>query len=88
MLGAYALAYPRAKVLTLVPLFFFFQIVAIPALVLLGVWFLFQFIAGTMSTGGASGGVAWWAHIGGFIYGVVIMGLIARRRRSRVELAG
>ena len=88
VLGAYALAFPRARVLTLIPLFFFFQVVAIPALVLLGVWFLFQFIAGAMSIGAASGGVAWWAHIAGFLFGLLVMGMISRGQRSRAELAG
>jgi membrane associated rhomboid family serine protease len=81
VLGAYALAFPRARVLTLIPIIFFFQIVAIPALVLLGIWFLFQFISGTLSFGSGSGGVAWWAHIAGFVFGFVAMGLFARKQR-------
>lgn len=83
VLGAYALAFPRARVLTLIPIIFFFQIVAIPALVLLGIWFLFQFISGTLSFGSGSGGVAWWAHIAGFVFGFVAMGLFARKQRAR-----
>jgi membrane associated rhomboid family serine protease len=84
VLGAYALAFPRARVMTLIPLFFFFQVVAVPALVVLGLWFVFQFIAGTMSLGAAgSGGVAWWAHIAGFAYGFVFMGILSRRQRAR-----
>ncbi len=82
VLGAYALAFPRARVLTLIPIVFFFQIVAIPALVLLGIWFLFQFISGTLSFGSGSGGVAWWAHIAGFVFGFVAMGLFARQQRT------
>ena len=82
VLGAYAFAFPRARVLTLIPLFFFFQVVAIPALVLLGVWFVFQFISGTMSFGASSGGVAWWAHIAGFLFGVVVMAVMNRRERA------
>ncbi|MCE9628200.1 MAG: rhomboid family intramembrane serine protease [Candidatus Eisenbacteria bacterium] len=83
VLGAYALAFPRARVLTLIPIIFFFQIVAIPALVLLGIWFLFQFISGTLSFGSGSGGVAWWAHIAGFVFGFVAMGLFARKQRTQ-----
>ena len=85
VLGAYALAFPRARVMTLIPIFFFFQVVAIPALVVLGIWFVFQFVAGTMSlgAGAGSGGVAWWAHIAGFAYGFVVMGLMTRRKRAR-----
>jgi len=83
VLGAYAQAFPRARVLTLVPIFVFFQVIAIPALVLLGVWFLIQFISGTLSLGSSSGGVAWWAHIAGFVYGFVVMGILSRRRMRR-----
>jgi membrane associated rhomboid family serine protease len=88
VLGAYAFAFPRAKVLTLVPIFFFFQIIAIPALILLGIWFAFQFIAGTMSFGASSGGVAWWAHIAGFVFGFLVMMAMSRRSQSRAEVTG
>ena len=83
VLGAYAMAFPRARVLTLIPIFFFFQVVAIPALVLLGIWFVLQFISGTLSLGAGSGGVAWWAHIAGFAFGFIVMGLMTRRERAR-----
>jgi len=86
VLGAYANAFPRARVLTLIPIFFFFQVVAVPALVLLGIWFLIQFISGTLSFGSGSGGVAWWAHIAGFVFGWVVMALSSRPRPSRAEL--
>ena len=79
VLGAYAQAFPRARVLTLIPVFFFFQVIAVPALVLLGVWFLIQFVAGTLWFDSASGGVAWWAHIAGFVYGFIGMALLTRR---------
>jgi membrane associated rhomboid family serine protease len=87
VLGAYARAFPHARVLTLIPIFFFFQVVAIPAVILLGLWFLMQFISGTLSIGGASGGVAWWAHIAGFVVGFVTMSVFASRRRDRVVRA-
>ncbi len=83
VLGAYAQAFPRARIVTLIPIFFFFQVVAIPALIVLGIWFVFQFIAGTLSFGATSGGVAWWAHITGFVFGFIAMGLFTRRRQSR-----
>jgi len=87
VLGAYAYAFPRARVLTLIPIIFFFQIVSIPALVLLGIWFAFQFIAGALDLGRASGGgVAWWAHIGGFVFGFVTMMVYSRRSGSRAEV--
>jgi membrane associated rhomboid family serine protease len=92
VLGAYAVAYPRARVITLVPLFPFFQIMALPALLVLGLWFVFQFIIGTLSLGQGpgAGGVAWWAHIGGFVFGALVMHAFGRgrrpaRSRARVE---
>lgn len=68
VLGGYFRLYPRARVLTLVPIFFFFQFIELPALLFLGFWFLLQISSGTASLG-ASGGVAWWAHVGGFLAG-------------------
>lgn len=68
VMGAYFLLYPRSKVLTVVPILiipFFFEI---PAFVFLGIWFIFQFLNAAVS--GAGAGIAWWAHIGGFIAGV------------------
>ncbi len=74
VLGAYAVLYPRARVVTLIPIFFFFQIIALPAMLVLGLWFVMQVFTGTLSIGtGASGGVAWWAHIGGFAFGMLVM---------------
>ena len=74
VLGAYVFMFPTAKVVTLIPIFFFFQIVELPAFIFLGVWFLMQIFSGLMSLGiGAdAGGVAWWAHIGGFGLGVIL----------------
>jgi membrane associated rhomboid family serine protease len=84
VLGAYAVAYPRARVLTLVPLFPFFQLMGLPALVVLGLWFLFQFFTGALSLAwSATGGVAWWGHIGGFVFGALVMLLVGGRRRAR-----
>jgi membrane associated rhomboid family serine protease len=81
VLGAYAAAFPRARVITLVPLFPFFPVVTLPALVVLGFWFVMQFASGALSlVAGASGGVAWWAHIGGFVFGLVAMRAVAPRR--------
>src|SRR3989337_1881745 len=67
VLGAYFLLFPKARILTLVPLFFFFPVVEIPAFFFLGIWFLLQFLSGAATIGQTSaftGGVAWWAHIG------------------------
>lgn len=69
VMGAYIILYPRARVLTLVIIFF----LPIPAFVILGYWFLLQFVAGLTSVSGvATGGVAVWAHIGGFLLGMLI----------------
>ncbi len=85
VLGAYLLLYPRAKVVTLIPFpfFFFFPIFEIPVIFYLGVWFLSQLLNGAFALTGdmfQSGGVAWWAHIGGFIVGVILVKLFAARR--------
>lgn len=77
VMGAYAVLYPRARVLTLVIIF----LVPIPAILILGYWFLVQFLEGLGGFGAsASGGVAWWAHIGGFVVGVAIA-ILSRRNR-------
>ncbi len=77
VLGAYLVLYPRARILTLFWFFFFIRIVRIPTVVFLGFWFLIQILYA-----GTGGGVAWFAHIGGFIAGVImILPLWMRRRR-------
>ena len=76
VLGAYLLLFPRARVLTVIPIFFFIQLAELPALIVLGFWFIMQFLYGMISLGyetGGMGGVAWWAHIGGFVAGMVII---------------
>ena len=84
VLGSYMTLYPHARVVTLVPLGLFTQLVQIPAVFFLGVWFLQQFIAGTLSLGARTaqtGGVAWWAHIGGFVAGFVLVWVFQNPRR-------
>jgi membrane associated rhomboid family serine protease len=84
VMGAYFILYPKAKVLTLVPIFFFFQFFELPAFVFLGIWFLFQFL----SAAGASvqaGGIAWWAHVGGFVFGVTFLKLFEMLPTSGVS---
>lgn len=74
VMGAYLLLYPRAKVLTLIPLLIIFFTVAIPAPVFLGIWFLLQIYNGLHSFGSSAvEGVAWWAHIGGFTIGMFLI---------------
>ncbi len=69
VMGAYFFLYPRAVVLTLIPIFVFLHLIVVPAWVFLGVWFLIQLFKGTVSVGA---GVAWWAHIGGFAVGFLV----------------
>ncbi len=82
VMGAYILLFPRAKVKTIIPIFFFIQIVDLPAFLFLGIWFLIQFFSGAvaLAAGGAYGGVAWWAHIGGFTIGIVLILIIPRKK--------
>ena len=73
VLGAYIVFFPRAKILTLVPLIVFFFTVRVPAAVFIGLWFVMNFVSGVGSLGAINtGGVAWWAHVGGFLLGVII----------------
>jgi membrane associated rhomboid family serine protease len=78
VMGAYLVLYPRVHVYTLVPLGFFITSMALPAWVMLGYWFLLQFVSGLVSVGAEGGGVAFWAHVGGFVAGVVLVKLFAR----------
>ncbi len=81
VLGSYFLLYPNSRVLTLIPFGFFMRMVEIPAFFFLGFWFLLQMFSGTLTLGSQSGGVAWWAHIGGFLAGVGFLFLFRKRRR-------
>ncbi len=72
VMGAYLILYPGSRILTLIPLFFIPIFVEIPAVVFLGIWFLLQFINAAASTAQA-GGIAWWAHIGGFLFGILFL---------------
>jgi len=82
VLGAYMLLFPRSRILSLVPIFFIFTLIEIPAVVFLLFWFASQLFSGFLSIGGASGsGVAWWAHIGGFVFGLLGVYLFAKRGR-------
>ena len=88
VLGAYFLSYPRARVLTLLPIFIFVQIIEIPAVIVLGFWFIMQFFYGAAAlaaTTSNAGGVAWWAHVGGFVIGMILIGLFPRKDRPRYE---
>jgi membrane associated rhomboid family serine protease len=86
VLGGYILLYPRARVVTVVFIVLFFTIIEIPAVLVLGIWFLQQVVFGAVDltdpTGGA-GGVAFFAHIGGFVFGLLAIHVFARRAKSR-----
>jgi membrane associated rhomboid family serine protease len=76
VLGAYLIMFPRARVVTLIPIFLFIQVSELPAFLILGLWFVLQFFNGFLSLGyqtAGTGGVAWWAHIGGFITGILLV---------------
>ena len=79
ILGSYIFCFPRARISTLIPIFFFFTIVEIPALVFIGIWFLLQVYQGTLSNSMAGSNVAWWAHIGGFLMGIGLNVMLNRR---------
>ncbi|HKN01949.1 MAG TPA: rhomboid family intramembrane serine protease [Candidatus Binataceae bacterium] len=85
VLGAYFVFYPRARITTILPLFVFIQVVEVPAVLYLLLWFGVQLYAGLAegSRGAMAGGVAWWAHIGGFLFGIALGPLLARAESSR-----
>jgi membrane associated rhomboid family serine protease len=83
VLGGYIVLYPRARVLTLIFIVFFATLIELPAIALLGFWFLEQVYLGTAGLAGAGeGGVAYFAHIGGFAFGAALIWLFARHRRT------
>jgi membrane associated rhomboid family serine protease len=85
VMGAYFVLYPQSRVLTAVFIFFFFDLIEIPAIFFLGIWFLMQLLSGVGSLGassGAAGGVAFWAHVGGFGAGAFV-GFVLRARGRR-----
>jgi membrane associated rhomboid family serine protease len=85
VLGAYFIFYPRGRILTILPIFFFIQFIEIPAVVYLLFWFAIQLYSGLEQGGqaGAMGGVAWWAHVGGFLFGVALGPILAQNRSTR-----
>jgi rhomboid family protein len=82
VMGAYLITFPGARILTLVPIFFFLTTIEVPAFLMLFYWLVLQFFSGVASIGaGEQGGVAWFAHVGGFLTGVPLMLLLRRPRR-------
>jgi membrane associated rhomboid family serine protease len=90
VMGAYFMLYPRSRILTLVTLFVFWQIVEVPAVLFLGVWFVWQLFSGVGSSlmtaqGPVAGGIAFWAHVSGFAAGALLVHVFSRPERARVE---
>jgi membrane associated rhomboid family serine protease len=88
VMGGYFVLYPRSRVLTLIPLFIFIELIEVPAVVFLGVWFVMQLFSGVGSialTTAHAGGVAFWAHIAGFVVGVIGVFALRRPERQRVD---
>ena len=87
VLGAYIVMYPRATVTVVLPLLFVFPVMHVPALIMLGLWFFTQFTNGlaALAVTEQSGGVAWWAHVGGFVAGALLVSIFRRRPRVRYE---
>lgn len=86
VMGAYFVYFPRSRILTLIPIFFFFHFIEVPAYFFLGIWFLFQFFSGAIDLvvrSDACCGVAWWAHIGGFVVGSSLALLFYRRVKNK-----
>lgn len=80
VLAGYMVLFPRARVTTLVPLGFFLQVMELPAIVVIGLWLAIQLGSGLLSLGWTGGGVAWWAHVGGFLAGALLVRFFAPRR--------
>jgi len=90
VMGAYFVMYPHSRIVTLLPIFIFIQLIEVPAIFFLGIWFLMQFLSGVGSIASAAtraptGGVAFWAHVAGFVAGVGGVFLFRRPERQRVE---
>jgi membrane associated rhomboid family serine protease len=86
VLGGYIVLYPRARVLTLVLIIFFFTVIELPAWVMLGIWFAQQAVfgaAGLTNPTGGGGGVAYFAHVGGFAFGLLLVRVLATRRKQQ-----
>lgn len=83
VMGAYFLLYPRARIITMIPVFFYPLFIEIPAVFFLGLWFYSQLFSGLASLSGPMqvGGIAWWAHVGGFLTGAALRFVFVKRHR-------
>ncbi len=87
VLGAYLIFFPKSRILTLLPIFFFIQLVHIPAAVFIIIWFIFQFLSGvaTLPAEPGIGGIAFWAHIGGFASGLILARFFHKNGSIRIS---
>jgi membrane associated rhomboid family serine protease len=85
VMGAYLILFPGARIITLIPIFFIPYFIEIPAVVFLGIWFLFQSFYASLPGPDSGGGIAWWAHIGGFVFGMIAVKLFSHLPDSRID---
>ena len=86
VLGAYLVLYPQSRILTFIPLGFFMMLKMVPAAIVLGAWFILQLFQGVLTLGGPDvGGTAFWAHIGGFVFGVFYAILFMKPRQAKLR---
>jgi len=85
VMGAYFILYPRARVLTLIPIIIIPYFIELPAAFFLGIWFVIQFISAALASGEVAGGIAWWAHVGGFVFGILFLKLFGLIPRAGVS---
>jgi len=83
VMGAYFLLYPKSRILTLIPIFFIPYFIELPAFFFIGIWFVLQFISAAGSSA-QMGGVAWWAHIGGFVFGIIFLKMFLKIPQSGI----
>jgi membrane associated rhomboid family serine protease len=90
VMAAYLVLYPRARILAMFPIIIFPIFFEVPAILYIGFWFVMQFFSGTAAifSGQQAEGIAWWAHIGGFIAGLLTFWMFVRPQRPRLGLAG
>jgi len=88
VMGAYMVLYPRVRVQTLIFLVIYIRVIPLPAWALLAYWFLLQVVGGSASIGSSGGGTAFWAHVGGFVAGVVLVKLFEKRKLVAAKRAG
>jgi membrane associated rhomboid family serine protease len=87
VMGAYLVLFPSSRILVLIPIIIFFDVVEVPAILFLGIWFVLQIVGGVgrLADTTNTGGVAFWAHLGGFLTGVAAVWLFRRPERQRVD---